>query len=352
METLQLLGVALGLATLAGINLYLTVFVTGLAIRFDWITLADRYSQLEILAHPAIITVAGVLYFIEFFADKIPWVDSAWDSAHTLLRPIGGTLLAIQVLGDSNPVFDVIVAMLAGGLSLVAHTFKAGTRVVVNSSPEPFSNIAVSFAEDAGVLGGLWLLHINPILAMGIFLAVMGVFAWFAPKIFRAVWLKLWLSWKKLNLPAGTSHEDPLPRRLPPDEDLLLLTMNPGRLPIAWAVRCVPIRGKRLPANSHGWLVALEDGGPEVYFLRHARLATTSERIDLAGYRTAQESKFLSENLALYPEDKRPRYVFLFDRPRAETVGHLVRDLCRRIQGETPESGSNAMRTHEAVLPA
>ena len=155
MEKLHLLGVALGLACLAGINLYLTVFATGLAIHFHWITLAPAYQSLEILGNPVIITIAGVLYFLEFLADKIPWVDSAWDAVHTVIRPIGGALLAIQLLGHPSPAFTVIVALLAGGTSLITHTAKSATRLASNTSPEPFSNIALSLTEDAAVVGGL-----------------------------------------------------------------------------------------------------------------------------------------------------------------------------------------------------
>ena len=113
-ERLDLLSVALGLAALAGVNLYLTVFATGLAIHFHWITLAPQYQSLEVLGNPWIISIAGVLYSLEFFADKIPWVDSIWDAVHTVIRPIGGALLAIQVLGHPSPAFTVIVALLGG----------------------------------------------------------------------------------------------------------------------------------------------------------------------------------------------------------------------------------------------
>src|SRR5215471_14975067 len=140
MERLDLLSVALGLAALAGVNLYLTVFATGLAIHFHWIALAPQYQSLEILGNPWIITVAGILYVLEFFADKIPWVDSIWDAVHTVIRPIGGAFLAFQVLGHPDPVFGVIVGLLAGGTTLVAHTAKATTRLTANTSPEPFSN--------------------------------------------------------------------------------------------------------------------------------------------------------------------------------------------------------------------
>ncbi|HJT44701.1 MAG TPA: DUF4126 domain-containing protein, partial [Chthoniobacterales bacterium] len=129
MEQLNLLAVALGLAALAGINLYLTVFATGLAIHFHWITLSAQYQSLEVLGSPWIITVAGILYSLEFFADKIPWVDSIWDAVHTVIRPIGGAFLAIQVLGHPDPVFAVIVGLLAGGTSLASHTAKAATRL-------------------------------------------------------------------------------------------------------------------------------------------------------------------------------------------------------------------------------
>src|SRR5205085_11668769 len=103
MERLHLLSVALGLAALAGLNLYLTVFATGLAIHYHWITLGPAYQSLEVLGDPIVIILAGTLYLIEFFADKVPWVDSAWDAVHTVIRPIGGALLAIQVLGHPSP---------------------------------------------------------------------------------------------------------------------------------------------------------------------------------------------------------------------------------------------------------
>jgi hypothetical protein len=210
-EKLDLLAVALGLATLAGINLYLTVFVTGLAIHFHWITLAPQYQSLEVLGSPWIITVAGVLYFLEFFADKIPWVDSIWDTVHTVIRPIGGALLAIQVLGHPSPALTVIVALLAGGASLVAHTAKAATRLASNTSPEPFSNIGLSLGEDAAVLGGLALVHFNPLLALAIFLLGIAAFFYFAPRILRAMKAKIWLAWKKINLPAYGDRGAKLP---------------------------------------------------------------------------------------------------------------------------------------------
>jgi hypothetical protein len=199
---LDLLSVALGLAALAGINLYLTVFATGLAIHFHWITLGSQYQPLEVLGNPWIISIAGVLYLLEFFADKVPWVDSIWDAVHTVIRPIGGALLAIQVLGHPNPAFTVIVALLAGGTSLLAHTAKAATRLASNTSPEPLTNIALSLGEDAAVLGGLTLVHFSPVLALIIFLVCIGAFWYFARKILRSIKGKFGSTRKKLDEPA------------------------------------------------------------------------------------------------------------------------------------------------------
>src|SRR5438046_4478435 len=199
MERLNLLAVALGLAALVGVNLYLTVFATGLAIHFHWITLAPDYQSLEVLANPWIITVAGVLYFLEFLADKIPWVDSIWDAVHTVIRPIGGALLAIQVLGHPSPALTVIVALLAGGTSLIAHTAKAATRLASNTSPEPFSNIALSLGEDAAVLGGLALVHFNPLLALLVLLLGIAAFLYFARRILRSIKGRIGVARKKLD---------------------------------------------------------------------------------------------------------------------------------------------------------
>ena len=116
MELVDQLGVALGLATLAGLNLYLTVAVAGLAIRYSWIDLAGPYEHLAVLGNPWIIGVALALFVIEFFADKVPWVDSTWDAVHTLIRPAGAIFLALTAMGEMNPVMSVIAALCAGQL--------------------------------------------------------------------------------------------------------------------------------------------------------------------------------------------------------------------------------------------
>ena len=331
MEQLQLLGVALGLATLAGLNLYLTVFVTGLAINQHWITLGPSYQSLETLGDPIIIAIAGVFYFLEFFADKIPWVDTAWDTVHTVIRPIGGALLGIQVLGDTTPTYQVIVALLAGGTSLVTHTAKSTTRVAANTSPEPFSNIALSLGEDAAVLGGLALIWYNPLVALGIFAIAIAIFLYYAPKILRALKAKLWLVMKKLNFPADTSSSSTLPLSLPSRLASVFSRQNVLGETIAWAVPCLSTRAPRIAANLFGALVATNEESRKVVFVAK-KGRDVCEAIDLDGYTVAREPKFLSENLVLYPTSgEGPKYLFVFDRPRAAVVEQIVEYFQHRI---------------------
>lgn len=350
MEQLNLLGVALGLAALAGINLYLTVFVTGLAINQHWITLAPQYQSLDVLAHPAIITIAGVLYFLEFFADKIPWVDSAWDTVHTIIRPIGGALLAIQVLGHSTPTYNVIVLLLAGGAtSLVTHTAKASSRLVANASPEPFSNIGLSLAEDAAVFGGLALIHYNPVMALAIFTVALAAFLYFMPKIVRATKAKIWLVFKKLNGPADSG--------VPPSLPIVLAEKFAGEFnrqnvlaeTIAWAVPCLSGKGRRIPANVFGVLIATNEEPRKLIFVGRKGTRAFSQTIDLEGSMVSREPKFLSDNLVIFPSTgKGAKYLFVF----ARSSGPLVEEIADYLRVRLLQSAAPAAMEGEAVLQA
>ena len=332
MEQLNLLGVALGLATLAGINLYLTVFVTGLAVNQHWITLAPQYQSLEVLGHPAIIIIAGILYFLEFFADKIPWVDSAWDAVHTVIRPIGGALLGIQVLGQSTPAFDVIVALLAGTTTLVAHTAKASSRLAVNTSPEPFSNIGVSLVEDAAVFGGLALIYYNPLVALSLFAVALLAFIYFAPKILRAMKAKIWLVFKKLNGPADTNQPPTMPTELTANLAETFARQNVLHETIAWALPCISGRARRIPGNLFGALVATNEEPRKLVFVGRKGARGFSQWLELDGMSVAREPKFLSENLVIFPTvGKGPRYTFIFARGSSALVEEAVDYLRARL---------------------
>ena len=332
MERIDLLSVALGLACLAGINLYLTVFVTGLAVHFHWITLAPQYQSLEVLGNPWIITLAGVMYFLQFFADKVPWLDSAWDAVHTVIRPIGGALLAIQVLGHPSPAFTVIVALLAGSASLLVHTAKAATRLTANTSPEPFSNIGLSLSEDAAVLGGLALVHFNPLLALLIFLLGIAAFLYFAPRILRAAKAKMWLAWRKLNGPADLNVPVELSNKLPARLEPAFTEQNLPNETIAWAAPCISGRGRRIPANLFGALVATHEEPGKIVFVAQKGRRPFARAIDLEGAVVTHESKFLSENLVILPAaGGGPKYLFIFPRPHAALVEQIVRNLRQRL---------------------
>jgi Domain of unknown function (DUF4126) len=153
----------------AGLRLYLVVFVVGMLGKFGYVPLPDT---LKILANPIVLGAAGFMAFIEFFADKIPWLDSAWDAIHTFLRIPAGAALAAGMLGDSGEGVAMAAALIGGTLTAGTHFGKAGTRAVANTSPEPFSNIGLSLAEDTMVAGGLALAMANPI----IFLVLLVIF--------------------------------------------------------------------------------------------------------------------------------------------------------------------------------
>jgi Domain of unknown function (DUF4126) len=350
MERLNLLGVALGLACLAGINLYLTVFVVGLAVNQHWIVLSPAYHSLEILGNPVIVSVAGALYFLEFFADKIPWIDSAWDAVHTIIRPIGGALLAIQVLGHSTPSFDVIVALLAGTTSLLTHTAKATSRLVANTSPEPFSNIGLSVVEDVAVVGGLALIHYNPALALAIFAVALTIFIYFAPKILRAMKAKLWLILKKLNGPAASDTPATLPVTLPGKLAPVFSRENVLGETIAWAIPCVSGRGRRIPPNLFGALVATNEEPHKIVFVARKSGRPFSQTVDLEGSMVSREPKFLSENLIIFPAaGKGPKYLFVFPRSSAAIVEQIVEYL--RERHRSPISQAEEIRPEPIVSP-
>lgn len=168
MDILAILGVAGSVSLLAGWRLYLSIFATGLAMRLGAIPLPEHLHSLEILANPWIMGIAAAAAIVEFFADKVMWLDSVWDAVHTLVRPIGGALLALAIVDPSDPATQVIAFILGGGASLAAHAGKAGARAMVNTSPEPVSNIAVSTAEDVVTAGLLYTAYEYPYVAAGI----------------------------------------------------------------------------------------------------------------------------------------------------------------------------------------
>lgn len=183
-EWLTTLGFAMGSAWLSGINLYATVATLGLLQRFHWVALP---GQMDVLSNGWVIGVAAALFAVEFVADKIPVVDSAWDMVHTFIRIPAGAVLAFGAFGGEDPTIRMIAMLLGGSVALTSHGAKAAVRLAANTSPEPFSNIALSLVEDVFAIGASFLLAWFPVLLLAMVVIFVVAAAWVAPKILRGL---------------------------------------------------------------------------------------------------------------------------------------------------------------------
>lgn len=193
MGIVEILGLAASVSLLSGWRLYLTVFATGLAMSSGYIDLPENLAMLDALANPWVIGVAGLGALAEFFADKVAWLDSIWDGLNTLIRPLGGAMLALAVVDSGDPVWQVVVFLLGGGAALASHATKATARAAVNTSPEPFSNVLLSTAEDVATGGLLALAFANPVAAAVIAVALLALAIyglWKGYRMFRRVFPK------------------------------------------------------------------------------------------------------------------------------------------------------------------
>lgn len=184
MDLLVTLGRTFGFSLAAGVNLYATVAILGLAARYNWVALPAQYA---IFDNSWVIYTALALFVVEFVADKVPWLDTIWDGIHTAIRPLGGALVAVSTLGDAAPATQAVVALVGGGLAASSHATKATARVTANASPEPFSNWALSLGEDVFVLGLAMLALQYPLLALGVVVLSLVVTAVVVSLLVRAV---------------------------------------------------------------------------------------------------------------------------------------------------------------------
>ncbi len=186
MDTIDIIAMTLGVAWASGINLYAAVLMMGLLGAGGYTELPEALTVLE---DPMVLMAAGVMYFVEFFADKIPGVDSGWDAIHTFIRIPAGAMLAMGAAQglEINQAAELTAALLGGGLAATSHLTKASTRLVINTSPEPVTNWTASIAEDLAVVGGLWT-ALNYPLAFIVFIILFVLFAlWILPKLWRAI---------------------------------------------------------------------------------------------------------------------------------------------------------------------
>jgi hypothetical protein len=181
---LHALGLIVPLAFASGVNLYATVAVLGLCSHYGLVSLP---AQLRVFDNPIIITAAIGMYLVEFIADKISWFDSLWDAVHTIVRPLGGALVAVTALGEASPAADALVALLGGSIALTTHLGKAGTRAAANTSPEPFSNWMLSLGEDVLAVGISYGALQHPMATLGVAVVLLVIIFLCASMIIRVV---------------------------------------------------------------------------------------------------------------------------------------------------------------------
>ncbi len=181
---IKTIALTMGVAWASGINLYAAILVLGILGSTGNIILPQ---ELMILTDPLIVTAAGVMYAVEFFADKIPGVDNGWDAIHTFIRIPLGALLAAAAVGEMSPSVAIAAALVGGGMTASTHAAKSGARILINTSPEPITNWITSLGEDAAVVVGLWTALHYPLLFVGFLVAFILLLAWLLPRIWKGV---------------------------------------------------------------------------------------------------------------------------------------------------------------------
>jgi len=210
-QLLSTLALTMGVGWASGINLYAAVLVLGLAGATGHIALPP---DLQMLQDPLVIAAAGLMYMVEFVADKTPGVDTGWDGLHTFIRIPAGAMLAAGAVGDVSPVLEIAAGLMGGSLAATSHLTKASTRVLINTSPEPFSNWGASIAEDLTVLGGMWAMFNHPLLFLILLILFVALVIWLLPKLWRlvaAVFRKIgtWLGLVQAPPPASGRAQAP-----------------------------------------------------------------------------------------------------------------------------------------------
>jgi hypothetical protein len=211
MDAVNLIALSMGAAWASGINLYATIFMLGYMGITGNITLPP---EMDVLMNPMVMTAAGLMYCVEFFADKIPGIDSGWDTIHTFIRIPAGAMLASSAVGDVTPAVELSTALLGGAFAAGSHMTKSGSRLLINTSPEPVTNWTASISEDLLVIGGLWTALHHPVLFLIGLVVFVGLMIWLLPKLWRLI--------KRIFRRIGSwlgLCEPPLPEPVSPNAD-------------------------------------------------------------------------------------------------------------------------------------
>ncbi|WP_330110783.1 DUF4126 domain-containing protein [Methylophaga thalassica] len=215
MEAVNIIALSMGAAWASGINLYATIFMLGYMGMTGNIVLPD---ELQLLTDPMVMAAAGFMYCVEFFADKIPGVDSGWDTMHTFIRIPAGAMLAAGAVGDVSPAVELTAALLGGTLAAGSHATKAGSRLLINTSPEPVTNWAASISEDLLVIAGLWTALHHPVLFLIALVLFVVLMIWLLPRLWRllkAIFQKVG-AWLGLTKPTESNPVEPIPTETTP----------------------------------------------------------------------------------------------------------------------------------------
>lgn len=332
MDTIALLGSTMGLGMVAGVRLYATVLTVGLGVRFGLFTLNPELSRLSALTNPYVLVAAGIAFLFEFFADKIPWVDSLWDSIHTFIRPIGGAVLGVTAIGTLEPTTSIVIGILCGGTALSSHLTKAGTRILVNHSPEPFSNIALSLFEDVFAFIGVWLCIDHPAFMFGIVVLFLFVFFWIAPKLFRLIrvetvallaLLQKFFTPKSIGFVVG-AVQPALLNEMPEEFSHHFNKTFGNDLP-SFAIRCVASKGVKRLRNSIGYLCVTND---QLIFITKRWFRFRTHAVDRALVSNFQfKKKLLLDRISFETQNKKHHFYFFKDRlNRPENTFNMLKN--------------------------
>jgi len=340
MEILALLGASLGLGALSGISLYLTVFTVGLSIDNGWIVLRNGLEPLAALGDPVIWGVAGVLYIVEFFVDKTPWLDSVWDSFHTIIRPVGAVFLAASALGETHASMEILGGLLAGSVAFATHATKAGTRLIINGSPEPFTNIGASVVEDAIVIAGSFFAINHPQWMLVLVILFTAAFVLLAPTVFRAVKAHAIFVKGKLANIIGGDEADSLPASIPHEFDIAIAARLGEKGRVVWAVPCFTGRCPGLAMNLRGYLARASDG--RLFFAGKKNFSSVVAEFSAGRAKIETRSSMLYDEVILYNPTSGKLGAWRFSKQHAAWSRLAAENLGGSFEEHLAEAGAQA----------
>ena len=313
MDALAKLSSLMGLSLTSGINLYATVAVVGIVTKFDMIQ--GLPPEFDAFNNGLVIFVALILYFCEFAADKVPGFDSLWDSVHTIIRPFGAALISLTVVGDAAPPIEVVAALLGASLAMGTHAAKTGTRLVINTSPEPFSNIGMSVLEDAGVVGMSLLVMSHPYIALAVSLIFLILLVTYGPGLFRGTLFVIKAIPIKVMSAFGGEKDAVLKEDLPDSlEEAVDAELSKGE-EAKVSLACHAQKIKKCGRNRKGYFILTDK---RLLFAFRRLFRSNIRQWNLADLdKPGLQERFLMDTLRLKGDGKFLRFIFLKNRASA-----------------------------------